>query len=256
MKVINLGDSSEDKIFALAYGPSGTGKTHFLGTLGELGSVLLIDIDQGYKTLKFAKDLKKFLPNITVCDFRSFKDLNNAAQLVDANDPTKWNAHFNKEVPVAQRKEWITKPFDWVTWDTWSEIQWFMLEELRSKDKDMKGDGLDFRKNIQIQHWGQMTDLNKLAIETLRECNVNQLFTMQEKADKDEVTGVRYGGPAIHGKMVNEMPTFFDTVIHTGTDLSGGFVATTKSKGLWPAKTRLGEGADFKNPTAKLVFGI
>lgn len=256
MNVLNLGEEQNERIFALIYGPSGTGKTHFVGTLGALGNVLVIDIDQGASTLRTAKDLKPYLKNITACNFRLFKDLDNAAQLVEANDPKKWNEHFNRGVPAAQQREWITKPFDWIAWDTWSEIQWYMLEEIRSKDSDMKGRGLDFRKNIQIQHWGMMTDLNKLAIQSLRACDVNQLFVMQEKADKDEITGARYGGPAIHGKLVNEMPAFFDVVIHTGTDLQGQFIATTKSKGLWPAKTRLGEGKEYKNPNAKAVFEL
>ena len=88
----------------------------------------------------------------------------------------------------------IDKPFDWIAWDTWSEIQWYMLQELRSKDNDLKGSGLNFRKNIGIQHWGMMTDLNKLAVQQLRACKVNQLFTMQEKLDKDELSGAIYGG--------------------------------------------------------------
>ena len=99
-----------------------------------------------------------------------------------------------------------------------------------------------------------MTDLNKLAIEQLRTCKVNQVFTMQESAQKDELTGAITGGPAIHGKLVQELPGYFDVVVRTGTDLSGAFTATTQRKGLWPAKTRLGEGALYKNPTAKQLF--
>ena len=118
----------------------------------------------------------------------------------------------------------------------------------------MRGNGLNFRKNVQIQHWGQLTDLNKLAVQQLRSCKVNQVFTMQEKLDKDELSGQIYGGPAIHGKMVQEMPTYFDIVVHTYTDLQGNYCATNKAKGKWPGKTRLGVGQEFKNPTAKQLF--
>ena len=82
----------------------------------------------------------------------------------------------------------------------------------------------------------------------------SQVLTMQEKLDKDELSGTVYGGPAIHGKMVQEMPTYFDIVVHTYTDLSGGYCATNKAKGKWPGKTRLGVGQDYKNPTAKMLF--
>ena len=247
MRVIDLNAPDTDPVFALVYGASGTGKTHLMGTLGELGQVLIIDIDQGIKTLRNAPDLLQahYNDNITVVSFDQFKDLDEAYKLVHANDPKLWSKKFGVE---------ITEPFDWIAWDTWSEIQWYMLEELRSKDSEMKGNGLNFRKNVQIQHWGMMTDLNKLAVQQLRNCKVNQVFTMQEKLDKDELSGAVYGGPAIHGKMVQEMPTYFDIVVHTYTDLSGGYCATNKAKGKWPGKTRLGVGQDFKNPTAKMLF--
>ena len=247
MQVIDLKAPDTDPIFALVYGASGTGKTHLMGTIGELGHVLIIDIDQGIKTLRNAPDLKKagYTDNITVVSFDKFRDLDEAYKLVAANDPKQWTKKFGVT---------IEQPFDWVVWDTWSEIQWYMLEELRSKDSEMKGNGLNFRKNVQIQHWGMVTDLNKLAVQQLRACKVNQVFTMQEKLDKDELAGAIYGGPAIHGKMVQEMPTYFDVVVHTYTDLSGNYCATNKAKGKWPGKTRLGVGQDFKNPTAKMLF--
>lgn len=247
MKVIDLNAPDTDPVFALVYGASGTGKTHLMGTLGELGQVLIIDIDQGIKTLRNAPDLLQahYNDNITVVSFDKFKDLDEAYKLVAANDPKQWSKKFGVHIDA---------PFDWIAWDTWSEIQWYMLEELRSKDSEMKGNGLNFRKNVQIQHWGMMTDLNKLAIQQLRACSVNQVFTMQEKLDKDELSGAVYGGPAIHGKMVQEMPTFFDIVVHTYTDLSGNYCATNKAKGKWPGKTRLGVGQEYKNPTAKQLF--
>ena len=247
MQVIDLNAPDTDPIFALVYGASGTGKTHLMGTLGELGRVLIIDIDQGVKTLRHAPDLlkAKWNDNITVVSFDKFKDLDEAYKLVEANDPKLWSKKFGIT---------ITQPFDWIAWDTWSEIQWYMLEELRSKDAAMKGSGLNFRQNVQIQHWGMMTDLNKLAVQQLRACKVNQVFTMQEKLDKDELSGQIYGGPAIHGKMVQEMPAYFDIVVHTYTDLQGNYCATNKAKGKWPGKTRLSVGQDYKNPTAKMLF--
>lgn len=256
MNVINLNDKSADNIFALVYGASGTGKTHLMGTLGELGRVLIIDIDQGIKTLQNAPDLLKanYNDNITVVSFDKFQDLDEAYKLVSANDPKKWNAVFNKGRKPSEWVEYVQQPFDWIVWDTWSELQWYMIEELRSKSSEMKGNGLNFRANIQIQHWGQVTDLNKLAVEQLRECKVNQVFTMQEKLDKDELSGQIYGGPAIHGKMVQEMPAYFDIVVRTYTDLQGNYCATNKSKGKWPGKTRLGVGGEYKNPTAKQLF--
>ena len=50
------------------------------------------------------------------------------------------------------------------------------------------------------------------------------------------------------------MPAYFDVVVHTYTDISGNYCATTRSKGRWPAKTRFGVGEEYKNPTAKQIF--
>lgn len=247
MNVIDFKDTSkiDSKIFALVYGGSGTGKTHLMGTVGELGKVLVIDIDKGFKTIAFAKDLAKARDNITIVSFDSFKDLDQAYKLVKANEPDKWNKFFGKEV--------ISEPFDWVIWDTWSEIQWFMLQKLR-ENESIAGAGLDYRKNLQIQHWGMLTDLNKLSVEALRDCNVNQIFTMQETMTKDELSGQIIGGPAIHGKLVQEMPAYFDIVVRTFVDIQGRFVATTKPKGKWAAKTRIAENKEYVNPTAKDIF--
>ena len=248
MKVIDLDKSNSDRVFALVYGASGTGKTHLMGTVGELGSVLLIDIDQGVKTIIYAKDLQKYHPNITAVSFDQFRDLDTAYKLLIRYRPKILNSLFKLEVYDA-----INKPFDLIIWDTWSVIQWYMHKQLR-EDVGRQGVGLNFRKNLEIQHWGMLTDLNKLAIQQLRDCKVNQIFTMQETMSKDEISGQIFGGPAIHGKLVAEMPTYFDIVVHTYTDISGKYMASTRSKGKWPAKTRLGECADFVNPTAKQIF--
>ena len=146
-------------------------------------------------------------------------------------------------------------PYEWIVYDTWSELQYYMMEQLRKdRDRGPFTGSLEFRKNVEIQDWQAMTDLNKLAIEELRKCPVNQIFTMQEGYKEDPKTKDLHWGPAIHGKLVQEIPTYFSIVVHTATTTIGGFTATTKSKGRWPAKTRRGEGKDFTDPTIKEVI--
>lgn len=250
------------KIFALGYGGSGVGKTHFAATLAEFGKVLIVDADQGYATLVapgVPGITQKMRDNIMIASFDQFKDLNTAYHLTEKNDPAEWSKALSSRL----REVTVDVSFDWVVWDTWTEIQWYMMQQLRKNESLLSpnmGKDIDFRKNIGIQHWGMLTDLNKLAIEQLRECTknggVNQLFLMQEKIDKNEDLGTVEKGPAIHGKLMAEMPAYFDVVVHFTTDPSGGFAATTKRKAGWPAKTRRGEGMDFKNPTAKEVFNL
>ena len=248
MKVIDKNSKVNDKIFALVYGGSGTGKTHLMGTLGELGRVLIIDIDQGYKTIVRAPDITlKMRDNITISTFDQFGDLDKAFKLIQKNNPTEWSKALGTTVE---------QPFEWIVWDTWSEIQWSMMQQLRKNESLTvpAGKDIDFRKNVQIQHWGMLTDLNKLAVEQLKGLPVHQVFTMQEKVDKNELTQEVIKGPAIHGKMTLEMPAYFDVVVHTYTNLQGQFCATTLPKQKWPAKTRLGVGKDLVNPTAKQIF--
>lgn len=248
------------KLFVLGYGGSGTGKTHFVGTLGELGKVLLIDADQGYKTVTSPKTVgitQQMKDNVTVSTFDAFGDLNQAAQLIAENNPEKWTKFFKSKGAT----ESIMQPFDWVVWDTWTEVQWYMMQQLRKNEQLLSsnmGKDIDFRKNVGIQHWGMLTDLNKLAIETLRDITssgtVNQLFLMQEKIDKNDTLGTVEKGPAIHGKLMTEMPAYFDIVFRTYTGPTGDFFATTLRKNGWPAKSRMDVGKEFKNPTAKEMF--
>lgn len=252
MKYIDVNGPVTKPHFVLVYGASGTGKTHLCGTLGELGKVLVIDVDNGYETLSCAPKLEKARSNIIPVSFDVFGDLDTAYKLCQKNDPALWSKKFGLYADNA-----LTEPFDWVVWDTWSELQFHMMEQLRKEKSHGAFEGsLAFRKNVEIQHWGMMTDLNKISVEELRKCKVNQVFIMQEKLQKDDLTGSIFGGPAIHGKMVEEMPAYFGIVIHTTTDTMGRFVATTKSKGRWPAKSRRGDGKDVTDPTMKIMLDL
>lgn len=250
MEAVDFAHEPLEGIFALVYGESGSGKTHLMATLGELGKVLIVDADKGRRTVQRAAELKPFWPNIEIVSFDQFVDLNDLCELCKKNDPAAWSKATG--ITVKQK-------FDWVVIDTWTEVQWIMMQKLRN-EKGLGGgtnEKLEYRKNIEIQHWGMMTDLNKLSVEAFKNVSKNGLniiFTMQESVVKDEVTGITVKGPAIHGKLVKELPAYFEVVVHTYNDITGNWCATTLPKQGWPAKTRLGKGADIKNPTAKQIF--
>lgn len=251
MRIIGNNTKTE-KIFALLYGQSGTGKTDFCGQLGTMGKVLVIDIDQGSVTLRTSSRVKKCLDNLTVVSFDTFGDLNTAYEAIQKNTPENWNRVFGIKPDDASR---VDAPFDWIVWDSWSEIQWNMMQKLRD-DKDLNSKRLDFRKNIEIQHWGMLTDLNKLSIEALRTLPINQVFIMLETMTKDEISGATIGGPAIHGKLVQEMPGYFNIVLRSYVDAGGKYIITSKPKGRYPSKTRLEEGKEVVNPTPEDFFTI
>lgn len=239
---------SDNKLFGLIYGLSGSGKTHLAATYCRIHKdepVLLIDVDQGSNTLN-APDLKD-IENLYAVSFDKFTDLDTAFNLCKVNKVEEWT----KEIP--ELKGVLTKPFKCIIWDTWSELQWIMSAELRSKN-GLQGKGLNYRNNIQLQHWGQMTDLNKLAVSEFKKLPIDCLFLMQAQTKEDDLTGQVIKGPAIHGKLTTELPALFTTVIYTYNNPKGEFCATTLPKLGWPAKIRGKEGIDLVNPTMeKLV---
>lgn len=269
MQVIDIQGAVTKPHFVLIYGKSGSGKTHLCGTLGELGNVLFIDIDQGHETLRCAPTLEKARGNITVVSFEAFGDLDKAYKAVAKNDPANWERIFNQGKrdnegkPITpEHKDYhkVETPFDWVVWDTWTHVQHYMKEGLRTKEsKDPFNGTIGFRKNISQPDWGSLSDINDIAVVALRDCSVNQVFIMQEilkilNPGKANETVVK--GPAIHGQMVERMPSYFDVVVHTDTDTMGRFTQTTKAKSGWIAKSRRGPGADFTGATMKEVLNI
>lgn len=233
------------KLFALIYGMSGTGKTHLAATYclwHPDEPVLLIDADQGSATLE-AKEFKD-LKNLFVVSFDLFKDLDECYNLCKVNTVESWT----KAIPELKGK--LTKPFVCIIWDTWTEVQWVLSTELRRKNR-LLGTGLNYRDNIQLQHWGQLTDLNKMSVAAFKELPIECLFLMQAEVREDPVTNSMVKGPAIHGKLVNELPAMFTTVIYTYNTPTGGWKATTIPKLGWPAKVRGRQGKDIENPTLK-----
>lgn len=239
---------SNTKLFGLIYGMSGTGKTHLAATYCRMypdEPVLLIDVDQGSATLN-AKDLQD-INNLFVVSFDDFKDLNDVYELCKENTVEKWCE------AIPEMKGLLKKPFKCVIWDTWSEMQWEMSSELRTKNK-LLGKGLNFRDNIQLQHWGQLTDLNKLSVVAFKELTMDCLFLMQAEIKEDATTGALVKGPAIHGKLVTELPAMFTTVIYTYTNPKGVWCATTLPKLGWIAKVRGFDGRDLELPTMEKLL--
>lgn len=233
------------KLFGLIYGMSGSGKTHLAATYclwHPEKNVLLIDADQGSETLK-AKEFEK-IDNLFVVSFDAFQDLDSCFQLCEKNTVDEWI----KAIPDLEGK--LTKPFGCIIWDTWTEVQWTLSAELRKKNKIL-GSGLLYRDNLQLQHWGQLTDLNKLAVSSFKELPIDCLFLMQAEVKEDATTNSLVKGPAIHGKLVTELPAMFTTVIYTYNTPTGGWKATTLPKLGWPAKVRGKAGKDLENPTLK-----
>lgn len=238
------------KVFMLIYGQSGSGKTHLAATYCWMhpdDNVFLIDCDQGTETLE-AKEFVKTTPNLYVIGLEQFKDLNQLYELCEKNTVEGWI----KAIPEL-KTQGLAKPFKCGIFDTWTEMQWMFMQELRAR-VGRAGKGLDFRQNIEIQHWQQMTDLNHKSVLAFKELPMDFIFNAQQATNKDELTGQVIKGPAIHGKLVAEMPGWFNAVIYTYNTPSGGWKATTQTKLGWPAKIRGKQGKDLENPTLEALL--
>ena len=236
------------KLFALIYGQSGSGKTHLAATYCWMHPdepVLLIDCDQGTETLE-AKEFIQTTPNLYVVGLEAFKDLNQLYELCAKNTIESWQK-------AVKGLDALKKPVKCVIFDTWTEMQWLFLQELRKRNGRL-GNGLDFRQNIEIQHWQQMTDLNHKSVMAFKDLPMEFIFNAQQGTNKDDLTGQVFKGPAIHGKLVSEMPGWFNTVIYTYNTPSGGWKATTQTKLGWPAKIRGRQGKDLENPTLEALL--
>lgn len=237
MKVVDV-SKHKDNLSILIYGASGTGKTNIVATAAELGKVLVADLDKG--TVTFTRPhLSKYLSKIQVVEIE-FPDVDKLYKAALVNTVESW-----RRIGIE-----TDQPFKTLVFDTYSEAQWLFQKEIR-RTANKLGNGLAYRKNMEIQEWGSLTDFNKLVLTSFREVPMTVVFTMHEVLDKDEVSGAIYGGPAIHGKLVTEIPKYFDIVARTFVDLQGKYSVTTKAANKWTAKTRVGEGRIIPNPTFK-----
>ena len=244
MKLIDISSQGQMSHFTLIYGTSGTGKTHLCSTLSKDSQVLFIDVDNGSATLGklvrsgFTGTVKE---NIYITSFDAFEDFDTLYGLIARNkkDPNVWNKAF--AIPVTHEK-FVTKPFDFIVWDTWTELQTWIFEKRRGSEGvalmgDVKGKFV-LRPNLRIQDWGAISDFNKRAITELRKLDTSQIFLMQEMLHTDTETGRETLTPAVQGAMAKMMPSYFDIVIRTYLSTKGEFRATTQGKHNFVAKDR------------------
>ena len=148
MDAVSFKDEPLEGIFGLVYGESGTGKTHLMATLGELGYTLIVDADKGRRTVQKATDLRKYWGNLEIVTFDKFGDLDALRKLCEANDPKEWAKATGLK---------IAKPFKFVVIDTWTEVQWVMMQALRKRE------GLGGGDNEKLVRVGVRLDRQDLA---------------------------------------------------------------------------------------------
>ena len=252
MKPINLNNISDLHLNILPYGEPGCGKTHFLGSVGELLYTLGVDVDNGFKTLRRVP--KAWRDNIVPVRLEGFKDVDALYKMLLKNDPENSEKIINAGIPKdSPNYIKLLKPFEAVGIDTWSELNWEIKEEKRRLLGKQGGGNLTWRENIQIQDWGSILDLHQLAMESFRDLPITFICCMHEQIMQDERTKVIRGVPSLNGKLAAELGKYFDIVGHMHVNVQGEYVMDTKSTVRYQGKTRLSAGATLKNPTFKTL---
>lgn len=234
----------------LIFGAPGTGKTRFIGTMALKLYTLLLDVDDGSETIKYMPvEVKQ---NIVVVKMTKFTDLDQIYKLMTKNDPKLWSEHLTKanggKVVV------IDKPFEAVAIDTWSELQYEMVDEIRPGDSMLAMQDIKKMQALQIQDWGKVMDLTKLAIKCFKELPVTFVASFHEQLLKDDLSGGVFGLPSLQGKVAYDIGKYFDIMGHMTMTQDGKYAIATKGHARWQAKSRIPCASMIVDPTFEKLF--
>lgn len=167
----------------IVYGESGSGKTTLAKTVP--GKPLIINAENGLRSLRGS--------NIPVYDITVDKDGN----LLDRKYRFEKLIHL---LHLLNGDEYKAK-FDWLIFDSLTEITQCFVEYLKDKHPDGKD---------ALKLWGEYNDGVQGFIKSLRDfAPYNILLLALESYDKDE-TGRRFTGIDINGKISTRVPALFD----------------------------------------------
>jgi len=245
MLVNNLSDMEVKKLVMLIYGAPGSGKTYFVGTIGEKLNTLIVDTEGGQLTLKYlGEEVKKNLRSISM---NRFEDLDVIYKAAKINTVEGW-----KKLGVN-----TDRPFEAIVIDTISELQSIMIDKLRKGTPlDGLGDPLKLVP-LQIQEWGKLIDLTTLTIKAFKELPLTFVSTFHEQMTRDELSGVVQGCPSLKGKAAPEIGKLFDIQLHMCMGLNGKYNAISKAQSSWQAKSRFPLADKIEDPTyAKLLISM
>jgi hypothetical protein len=246
---------SKDNMNILLYGSPGVGKTRFIASVSSKLYTLLLDVDDGHRTIRYLP--QEMSSNVVVVRMTDFTDLDMLYKLTKKNDPAEWTAYLNKNNSGKPIK--IDKPFEAIAIDTMSEMQFEMIEEIRPGGDSTVAFG-DMKKlqGLQIQDWGKVIDLVRLAIRAFKDLPITFVATFHEMIIKDDLAGGIYGLPSLKGKdLPSEIGKYFDVVGHMTMTQDGKYALATKGHAKWQAKSRIPCDAIIIDPSyEKLIAKI
>lgn len=225
-------DSIEsNRISMIIYGEPGVGKTTLVKTVP--GNKLIINAENGLLSLKGT--------NIPVYDIT-----------VDANGKKLDRVYrFEKLIHLLKmlNEDEYKKKFQWLIFDSLTEITQCLVEYLKAKHPDSKD---------ALKLWGEYNDNVQHLVKELRDfAPYNILMFALEAVDKDE-SGRRFVGIDVNGKVSTRIPAMFDECFQLKTftndeGIQKRFLITSKYENNI-AKDRSGKLEKFEEPNIENVI--
>ena len=178
-----------DCVHALVYGPSGGGKTHFLGEWLNDGPMWVLDTDKGIETLA-GKDLT----------YEQWYDRPGDTKVPD--NETAWHKITKFVKAQIEEPEYTTYAFDSLT----------TIADVVSAYTIWKGGSS--RSLVQLQDYQTIyNELTKFIID-IRKIKANVILTAHEEMVRDELGKQRIVPLVIGEKFAPRLPLFWNNVWH------------------------------------------
>lgn len=232
----------------LIYGQSGLGKTTLIGTLPDPTRVLIVNADNGLKSLENLEhdipvyDLtkkKKRNPDKTI-----FKD-KKGMEVLEEMPREKRFPKLTNFLKTQASNEDFKDAFDWIVFDDITEIFTLLLEYVESLDEYQE-------EKMALKMWGAYDKSGTAFVKALRDfAPYNILLLGLDAIDKDK-EGRRFIGLDIAGKVSRRIPALVDEVFYLNIvknkDKKEVRKLITAPHKNCVAKDRSGKLSKFENP--------
>lgn len=176
---------------SISIGASRVGKTHFIGTMADVGKLLILDAEDGLKTIRD----KKF-DYVTV---NNWVETEEALNWVMTNSLDGGYTHFAV--------------------DSLNRVQTYFIEYITAeKDEHGKNAGM-----MTMNKWGVvLAKIRKIVDVLTKQLPLSVHMNVTAMESKDEVTGATMLYPALSGTFKHEVLGYFDTILYHRAALDNG----------------------------------
>jgi len=190
-------DMTRDQVFlkVLAYGDSGSGKTHLI-TKAPNPAILLLE-PQGLTTVLAAAKENPSAKVVRVWEVAMKEGRTKLSVVMD---------FFKAAIDGTLAEAGVES----VCIDTLDELQKIVKEDILAR----KGNA---EANFTMKDFGTLKDRMRKVLQRLRDMPYHVFATCHADVDKDEETGARFIGPLMEGSISKEMPGYFSAVGYTYT---------------------------------------